>query len=59
VSIWEILFWVLVVAIVYMLVRPGSTAGPALITLLDAFAAILAAATGASTASSSSGKGNG
>jgi len=43
----DILFWVIVLAIVYMLVRPSSKAGQALIAIANAFAAVTATATGA------------
>lgn len=40
------LFWLFVIAITYMLVRPGSQAGEALIAVTSAFAAIISAAEG-------------
>jgi hypothetical protein len=43
----DILFWVLVAAIITMLVRPNSQAGNAVILLADALAAVIATATGA------------
>jgi hypothetical protein len=41
------IFWALVLAIIYMLVRPNSPAGGAVIALANAMAAMIATATGA------------
>jgi hypothetical protein len=43
---WDILFWMIIVAIVFSLVRPGSKAGAALVAVTDAFAAVVGLATG-------------
>ncbi len=43
----DILFWVIVVAIIYMLVRPGSKAGTAVIAVAEVLAGVIATATGA------------
>lgn len=52
----DLLFWAFVLAIIYMLVRPGSRAGTAVIALADAVAAMIATATGAAaTATEGSG----
>lgn len=40
------LFWLIVVAIVFMMVRPGGQAGEALIAVTTALAAIIATAEG-------------
>jgi hypothetical protein len=42
----DVLFYLIIVAIVYMLVRPGGQAGEALIAVTSAFAAVIAAAEG-------------
>ena len=46
VSVWDLLFWVVVVAILASVVRPGSKAGAALVALMDALAAVVGEATG-------------
>jgi uncharacterized membrane protein len=43
----DILYWVFIVAIIYMLVRPSSKAGQAVIAIANALAAVTATATGA------------
>lgn len=48
VGITDVLFYVIVVAIIATLVRPGANAGQAVIDMIDAFAAVVGGATGAS-----------
>lgn len=43
----DLLFYVIVVAIIATLVRPGSKAGTAVVDMVDAFAAVVSGATGA------------
>jgi hypothetical protein len=43
----DVIFWVIVLAIVFMVVRPGSKAGAGLIAVTNAFAAVVGTATGA------------
>lgn len=43
----DIIFYVVVVALVFMMVRPGSKAGTALIAVTNALAAVIGTATGA------------
>jgi hypothetical protein len=47
----NVIFWAFCLAIIYMLVRPGSAAGGAVIALADAFAAMIATTTGAAAVS--------
>lgn len=47
VGILDLLFWVVVVAMIATLVRPGSNAGQAVIDMVNAFAAVVSGATGA------------
>ena len=47
VGITDVLFYIIIVAIIAPLVRPGSKAGQALVDVIDAFAAVVAGATGA------------
>jgi hypothetical protein len=49
-NLLDVLFWVLALAIVTMLVRPGSRAGQAVIVMADALAAVIATVTGAPAA---------
>lgn len=42
----SVFFWVIVAAIIYSLVRPGSRANQALTTITDALVAIIGTATG-------------
>jgi hypothetical protein len=46
----DLVFWAIVLAIVFMLVRPKSRAGSAVIALADALAAMIATVTGAAAA---------
>lgn len=46
-SALDVIFWAIVLAIVFMLVRPGSKAAAGLIAVTDAFAAVVGTATGA------------
>ena len=46
VSGWDLAFWIIVVACLATVVRPGSKAGQALVTLTDALAAVIGTATG-------------
>lgn len=45
-DIWGAFFWVIVVAIIYSLVRPGSKASKAMTTVADVLAAVVGTATG-------------
>ncbi len=47
VGITDVLFYVVIVAIIATLVRPGSKAGTAVVDMIDAFAAVVGGATGA------------
>lgn len=49
---WDIAFYVIVAAIVYSLVRPGSPAGTAIIALADLTEGVVGTATGYAFASS-------
>lgn len=42
----DFLFWVVVVAIIFSLVRPGSKAGQAVVAVTDALASVVGLATG-------------
>lgn len=55
----DILFWVLVLAIVTVTVRPGSKAGQAVAATAQALAAIIGTATGAAAAAAAGGSSNG
>lgn len=46
VSIWDVLFWVVMVAVLASVVRPGSKAGTALVAITEALAAVVGEATG-------------
>ena len=46
VGIWDLLFWIVMVACLASVVRPGSKAGTALVALMDALAAVVGEATG-------------
>lgn len=46
VSAWDLLFWIIVVAIVASVVRPGSKAASAIAAITDAVAAVVGEATG-------------
>jgi hypothetical protein len=46
VGITDVLFYVVIVAIIATLVRPGSKAGTAVVDMIDAFAAVVGGATG-------------
>lgn len=50
-TVADVIFWGIVLAIIYMLVRPGSKAGSAVILVTDALAAVIATATGAAARS--------
>ena len=43
---WDIAFWVIFVAIVMSLVRPGSKGAQLAVTVMNAFAAVVGTATG-------------
>jgi hypothetical protein len=43
---WDIAFWVVVVAIVTSLVRPGARGGQFVVAVTDALAAVVGTATG-------------
>lgn len=43
----ELLFWVIIAAIIATLVRPGNAAGQAAVDVVNAFAALVSGATGA------------
>jgi hypothetical protein len=47
VGITDVLFYVVMVAIIATMVRPGSKAGQAVVDVVDAFAAVVSGATGA------------
>lgn len=53
---WELAWWVIAVAILYVLVRPGSPAAFVAVALADAASGVIGAATGALFVSSSSKK---
>jgi len=46
VSGWDLAFWVVVVAILFSVVRPGSKGGGAVIAMTEALAAVVGEATG-------------
>lgn len=46
VSPWDLAFWIIILAIVAVLVRPGSLAGPAMVAISEALAAVITTATG-------------
>jgi len=46
VSAWDIAFYLIIVAIVFSLVRPGSKAGKALVAVTGAMTAVVGLATG-------------
>lgn len=43
---WDVAFYVIFVAIVFSLVRPGSKGGAAIVAVTDALAAVIGLATG-------------
>lgn len=45
-SIGDLIFWAIVVAIIFSLVRPGSVSGQAIVDLTNALAAVVGVATG-------------
>jgi hypothetical protein len=45
-SAWDALFWIIIVAAVFSLARPGSKAGQAAVSITDALAAVIGIATG-------------
>lgn len=45
-SVLDFIFWIIIVAIVFSLVRPGSKAGTAVVAVTDAFASVVGLATG-------------
>jgi hypothetical protein len=49
-SVLDVVFWTAVLAIIYMLVRPASQAGQAMIAMANALAGVIATATGAPAA---------
>ena len=55
IGITDLLFWIVVVAIIATIVRPGSKAGTAVVDLVNAFAAVVSGATGAAWQKGSSG----
>jgi hypothetical protein len=54
-----VVWWVLVLAIVFMLVRPGSKAGTAVVALADALGSVIATVTGAPAAAGTGGSNGG
>lgn len=46
-GVLDVLFWVIITAIIATLVRPGSKAGQAVTDMINAFAAVVGGATGA------------
>lgn len=48
-AFWSKAFWVIVIAIIYLMVRPGSKAGQAAVSVVNAFAATVGKATGFGT----------
>lgn len=56
---WDIAFWVIVAALIYVLVRPGSPAGVAVVAVTDLAAGLIGAATGSLFISSPITKGAG
>lgn len=46
IGVWDFLFYLVIVAIVYALVRPGSKAGVAIVAVTDALAATIGVVTG-------------
>jgi hypothetical protein len=46
VGFFDLLFYVIVVAIIATLARPGSKAGTAVVDMINAFAAVVSGATG-------------
>jgi hypothetical protein len=46
VGIWDLLFFIIIVAILFSLVRPGSRSGEAIVVLTDALAVTVGLATG-------------
>jgi hypothetical protein len=45
-SVWDGFFWLIMVAIVFSLVRPGSKSASALVALTDALTAVIGNVTG-------------
>lgn len=45
-TLGDMIFWLLIVAIVFSLVRPGSKGAAALISITDGLAAVIGTATG-------------
>jgi hypothetical protein len=43
---WDVLFWIVIVAIIYSLVRPGSKGAAMIVALTDALAAVVGLSTG-------------
>ena len=56
-SVLSVVWWVLVLAIIFMLVRPGSKAGAAVIAMADSLGAVIAAVTGAPAAATAAAAG--
>ena len=46
VSVLDLLYWVIIVAIIFSLARPGSKAGIAIVAVTDALAAVIGLSTG-------------
>lgn len=46
ISGWDLAFWIIAVAILASVVRPGSKAGAAIVAVTDAMAAVIGVATG-------------
>jgi hypothetical protein len=46
VGLWDLIYFVIIVAILFSLVRPGSKAGKAIVALTDATAVTVGVATG-------------
>lgn len=55
VGVLDVLFYVVIVAIIATLARPGSKAGQAVVDMINAFAAVVSGATGAAWQKGSSG----
>jgi Ni/Fe-hydrogenase subunit HybB-like protein len=54
VNFLDVIFWLLILAIITVLVRPHSQAGTAVIAMADALAAVIATATGAAAVNAQS-----
>jgi hypothetical protein len=54
-GLWELVTGVIIIAIIFMLVRPGSPAGTAVTDLSEALAALVGTATGYTSSSGTTG----